>query len=87
MLAREFLAKNKTVIMPQPLFPLPKTEDTDLRKAFCFDWGDQRKIETRAVDDTKKRVSEVFRGLEKSWHKCIILEGSYFEGNKMVIDK
>ena len=45
MLVREFLAKNKTVIMPQPsyssdlapadFFLFPKTEDTDERKAFC----------------------------------------------------
>ena len=33
-------------------------------KSFCYDWGDKRKIETVAVD--KKRVSEVFRGLEKT---------------------
>ena len=76
MLVRESLAKNKTLIMPQPpyspdfgprwLFPLPKTEDTDERKAFCCDWEDKRKIETGAVGDTRKRVSEVFRGLEKS---------------------
>ena len=34
MLVCEILAKNKTVIMPQPL---TKTEDTDERKAFCYD--------------------------------------------------
>ena len=34
-------------------------------KAFCYDWGDKRKIETGAICDTKKCVSEVFRGLEK----------------------
>ena len=48
------------------LLPLRKTEDTDERKAFCNDWEDKRKIETRAVGDTRKRVSEMFRGLEKS---------------------
>ena len=45
MLVREFLAKNKTIIMAQPpysafftpadFFPLSKTEDTDKRKSFC----------------------------------------------------
>ena len=35
------------------------------RKAFCYDWGDKRKIEA-AVGDTKKRVSEVFQELEKT---------------------
>ena len=30
-------------------------------KAFCYDWWDKWKIETGAICDTKKRVSEVFR--------------------------
>ena len=54
---------------------------------FCVDWGDKRKIETLAVDDTKKRVSEMFRGLEKRWCQWIISEGGYFEGDKIDIDK
>ena len=45
---------------PRWLFPLPKTEDTNERKAFLYDWGDKRKI------DIEKRVSHVFRGLEKT---------------------
>ena len=32
----------------------------------CYDWGDKIKIETGALDDTKKRLSEEFRGLEKT---------------------
>ena len=48
------------------LFPVPKTEDNDEIKAFCYDWGDKRIIETGAVGDTKRRVSEVFRDLEKT---------------------
>ena len=55
-----------TGIGPRWLFSLPKTEDTDERKTFCYDWGDGRKTETGAVGDTKQRVSEVFRGLEKT---------------------
>ena len=34
-------------------------------KAICYDCRAKRKIETEAVGDTKKRVSEAFRGLEK----------------------
>ena len=48
------------------LSSLPKTEDADESKMFCYDWGDKRKIETEAVGDSKKRVSEVFQGLEKT---------------------
>ena len=32
----------------------------------CYDWGDKSKIETGAVGDSKKNISEVFRGLEKT---------------------
>ena len=35
-------------------------------KSICYDWGDKRYFETRAVGDTKKRVWEVFWGLEKA---------------------
>ena len=38
------------------LLPLPKTEDNDEIKAFCYDWGDKRIIETGAVGDIKERV-------------------------------
>ena len=72
--------------MAQP--PYHKTEDSDERKAYCYDWRDKRKIETQAVGDTKMRLSEMFREVEKKrWHKCIISEGGYFEGDKIVIDK
>ena len=61
MQVREFWAKNKTVIVVQPPYSpdLTKPEDTDERK-------DKRKIEKTAVGDTKKRFSEMFRGLEKT---------------------
>ena len=47
------------------LFPLPKTEDTDEKKRFAT----VEKIKENskiAVGDTKKRVSVVFQGLEKT---------------------
>ena len=57
-LVREFLAKNKAVIMTQPpyspelapaaIFLFPKTEDADERKALCYDWGDKRKNRNRS---------------------------------------
>ena len=70
MSERKFLANNKNCIDgstttvfiglgPCWLFPVRKTEDTDERKAFCYDLGEE------AAGDTKKRVSKVFRGLEK----------------------
>ena len=55
---------------------------------FSYDWGGKRKIETVAVGDTKKRVSEVFRGLEKKAGISVLyLRGVTLEGKKLVIDK
>ena len=48
------------------ILPLPKAEDKDERKAFCYDWGYKWKIETGAIAETKNRVLEVFRGLDKT---------------------
>ena len=45
---------------------VPKTENTDESKVLGYDWWDKRKIETGAVGVNKKRVSKVFRGLEKN---------------------
>ena len=66
---------NKTVIIPQPpcspdlasaeFFLFSELKTPIKWKAFCYDWGDKNKIETAAVGNTKKLVSEVFRGLEK----------------------
>ena len=88
MLVREFLAKKKTIITDNRwLFPLSKTKDTDERKVFCYDWGNKRKIERGVVGDTKKRLSEGFRELEKTLASVYYICGGYFEGDKIVIDK
>ena len=63
MLVREFLVKNKTVIMPQPLYS-PDLASVDF---FLFtNLIEEIKENTGAVGDIKKRVSEVFRKLEKT---------------------
>ena len=67
--------------------PFPKHEDTDERNAFSYDWGEERKTETVAGGDTKKRVSEVFRELEKKLASVYYTRGDYFEGDKIVIGK
>ena len=49
---------------PRWLFPLPKTEDMDERKAFWYDWGNKINFEIGAVGYTKKSIWEVFRRLK-----------------------
>ena len=94
LLVREFLAKNETVIMPQLpyspdlgpadffLFPELKTPIT--KKAYCYDWGDKRKIKIGVVSDITKNVLKEWK---KRWHKCIISKGGYFKEDKIIIDK
>ena len=35
----------------------------------------------------KSEIQKCFDDWKKRWHKCIISEGGYFEGVKIVIDK
>ena len=88
-LVSEFLDKNKTVIMCEPpyspdltsadffLFPKLKTPMKGKRFATIEGIKEKSKQNLLAIPK-KKRVSEVFR---------IISEGSYFEADKIVIDK
>ena len=76
LLVREFLAKNKIVIMPQPpyspdlgpayffLFPNLKTPMKGKRFATIEEIKEKSKEELLAIP--KMRVSEVFRLLEKT---------------------
>ena len=88
MLVREFLAKNKTIIMPN------HRTWALLTFSSCQNWRHWwkergllllRRIETGAVGDTA--FQKCFEDLKKRWHKCIICEGGYFEGDKIVTDK
>ena len=65
----------KVITGPRWLFPLAKTEGTDWRKSFCYDWGDKRKIQTGAVGDTKKCVSEM-AGISVLYLREVTLKGT-----------
>ena len=76
-LVREYLAKNKTVIMPQPLYSL----DLAIVDFLFF-------RELLAPEEEKH-----FAGIPKSAFQkyfkdfCFKFEGNYFEGYRIVIDK
>ena len=89
MLVHEFLAKNKTVIMPQPpyslnLAPFPphKTEHTGKvkEKHFVMTEDIKRKSKQKLLAIPKIAFYKCFEDWKKCWHKCIISEGGYFEG-------
>ena len=97
MIVHEFLTKNKTVIMHQPpysqdlasaeffLFPQLKTPVKGKRFATTEEIKEKSKKELLAIP--KSAFQKCFEDWEKRWHKHIISEGGYFEGDKTVIDK
>ena len=95
LLVRNFLAKNNTVIMPQPpyspdlapcdffLFPRLKSP----MKGRRFAKFEEIKTESRRElkDIPKSAYQKCFEDWKKRWHKCIISEGDYFEGDNTEI--
>ncbi|VEN56661.1 unnamed protein product [Callosobruchus maculatus] len=95
LLVREYLAKNNTVMVPQPpyspdlapcdffLFPKLKRPMKGRRYATI------EELKTASKEDPNKiRKNDFFKCFEdwkRRWHECIISEGSYFEGGKIDI--
>ena len=85
MLVSEFLAKNKTVIMPQPpyspdlaraeffIFPKLKISMKEKRFATIEDIKEKSKQELSAIP--KSEGQKFFDNWKKCWPKCIISEG------------
>lgn len=97
LLVREFLAKHKTVTMPQPpyspdmapcdffLFPKIKRTLKGRRFASIDDIKGESLKELKAI--TKIEFQKCFEDWKKRWHKCIVSKGDYFEGDKIDIDE
>ena len=76
MLVREFFAKNKTIIMPQPpyspdlapvdIFLFPKLKTSMKGKRFATIEEIKEKSKQELLTIPKRRISEVFRALEKN---------------------
>ena len=93
MLVREFLAKNKTVIMPQPpdlsdlasadFFLFPKLNTLMNGKRIATIEEIKEKSKQRLVGDTKKRVSEVDSRIGKNPGLCVLyLRGVTLKGTR-----
>ncbi|KAG5317509.1 MOS1T transposase, partial [Acromyrmex heyeri] len=95
LLVREFLAKNNTLMMPQPpyspdlapcdffLFPKLKRPMKGRRYATIEEIKTASKEELNKI--TKNEFLKCFEDWKKRWHKCIISDGDYFEGDKIHI--
>ncbi|UYV62765.1 hypothetical protein LAZ67_2001857 [Cordylochernes scorpioides] len=94
LLVRDFLAKNNTLMMPQPpyspdlapcdffLFPKLKRPMKGRRYATLDE------IKTASKEELKKifffyDFLKCFEDWKNRWHKCIISHGDYFEGDKI----
>ena len=97
MLVRKFFAKSKPVIMPQPpyspclapadflLLPKLKTTTKAMRFTMIEEIKEKSKHELLAIPNSV--FQKYFKDWIKRWHKCIISEEGYYEGDKIVIDK
>ncbi|UYV83543.1 TTC21B [Cordylochernes scorpioides] len=93
LLVRDLLAKNNTLMMPQPpyspdlapcdFFLFPKLKRP--MKGRCYATLDE--IKTTSKEELKKIFKndflKCFEDWKTRWHKCIISHGDYFEGDKI----
>ncbi|UYV70135.1 hypothetical protein LAZ67_7001931 [Cordylochernes scorpioides] len=94
LLVRDFLAKNNTLMMPQPpyspdlapcdffLFPKLKRPMKGRRYATLDEIKTASKEELKNI--LKNDFLKCFKDWKSRWHKCIISHGDYFEGDKIV---
>jgi histone-lysine N-methyltransferase SETMAR len=87
----------KLITMPQPpyspdmapcdFFLFPKIKRTLKGRRFTSidDIKSESVKELKAI--TKIEFQKCFEDWKKRWHKCIISEGDYFEGDKIDIDE
>ncbi|UYV63580.1 hypothetical protein LAZ67_2004876 [Cordylochernes scorpioides] len=95
LLVRDFLAKNNTLMMPQPpyspdlapcdffLFPKLKRPMKGRRYATLDEIKTASKEELQKI--LKNDFLKCFEDWKNCWHKCIISHGDYFEGDKIGI--
>ncbi|KYN39393.1 hypothetical protein ALC56_06212 [Trachymyrmex septentrionalis] len=97
LLVSSFLAKNNTIIMPQPpyspdlapcdffLFPKLKRPMKGRRFATIEQIKAASLEELKAIP--KSAFQKCFDDWKKRWHKCIVSEGDYFEGDNIILDE
>ena len=92
MLVREFLAKNKTVIMPQPLYSpdlaladflfFPKLKTLMKGNHFAMIEEIKEKSTQELLAILESSFQKCFENWKKRWHKCIISEGDTLKGTR-----
>ena len=97
LLVRNFLAKNNTLIMPQPpyspdlapcdFFLFPRLKRPMKRRRFATIEEIKTESLKKLKDIPKSAYEKCFEEWKKRWHKYIISEGDYFEGDNIEIHK
>ena len=97
LLVRDFLFKNNTTSIPQPpyspglapydFFLFPKLKKPMKGRRFAT----IEEIKTASLEELKaipkSAYQKCFEDWKKRWHKCIISEGGYFQGDNINIDE
>jgi len=83
-----FLVKNETTVVPQPLYSpnlsptdfllFPKLKSTLKGRRFNTFYEIQKNLTKEFAI-----LKEVFQSLHKLWERCVASEGNYFEGDKL----
>jgi transposase len=87
LLIREFLAKQETIVVPQPpyspalapadFFLFPKLKSTLKGRRFHT-----VEIKENSLQDLRAILQNTFQNWKKCWERCINSRGEYFEGDK-----
>lgn len=96
ILVRNFLDKNNTSLIEQPpyspdlapcdFFLFPKMKKALKGKHFETIEEIKAKSLEQLNDVPKEAFQKCFEDLKKRWHKCILSDGNYFEGDNIKID-
>ena len=74
-------------LAPADLFLFPKLKTSMKVKRFFTIGEIKEKSKQKLLELTKDMFQKCFENWNKRLHKCIISEGEYFEGNKIVFNK
>jgi hypothetical protein len=88
-----FLAKNKTIVVPQQpytpdvapedFFLFPKLKSTLKGRRFDTFDENQKNLTKELFAILKKVFQKAFQSWQKCWEWCVASEGNYFEGDKL----
>ena len=74
-------------LVPADFFLMPKLKTPLKGKRFATIEEIKGKSKQEVLAIPKSALQKCFEDWKKRWHKCVISEGGYFDGGKIVIEK